>query len=55
MHWLLRPAIGWGAWLLLHSIVIPTVYAIGKGCGKKECCKIRHSVKRTSGAIETAE
>ena len=27
------PAIGWGAWLLLHSVAIPLVY----GAGKKEC------------------
>lgn len=36
MHWLIRPAIGWGSWLLLHSVVIPAVYAAGKNCGKKE-------------------
>gem|GEM_PF-2959762 len=33
MNWLITPAIGWGAWLLLHSIVIPLVYS----SGKKEC------------------
>jgi hypothetical protein len=38
MHWLIRPAIGWGAWLLLHSVAIPLVYAIGK-----KDCPIRHT------------
>ncbi|QJW44346.1 hypothetical protein HA075_10425 [bacterium BFN5] len=55
MHWLIRPAIGWGAWLLLHSVVIPAVYAVGKGCGKKECCKKQHQGQKMTGAIETAE
>lgn len=42
MHWLIRPAIGWGAWLLLHSVAIPLVYAIGrKGCTK--ACTMRHT------------
>lgn len=33
MHWLIRPAIGWGAWILLHSVAIPLIY----GLGKKDC------------------
>lgn len=36
MNWLVMPAIGWGAWLLLHSIAIPLVYGLGKkGCNMK--------------------
>jgi len=33
LQWLIAPAIGWGAWLLLHSVAIPWVYARGK----KDC------------------
>ncbi|SMC99779.1 hypothetical protein [Sporomusa malonica] len=37
MHWLLmRPAIGWGAFLLIHALGIPAVYRIGKMCAAKE-------------------
>lgn len=37
MHWLLlRPAIGWGAFLAIHAIGIPIVYALGKACKEKE-------------------
>lgn len=36
MHWLLvRPAIGWGAFLLIHAIGIPLVYGAGKVCCAK--------------------
>lgn len=42
MHWLIRPAIGWGAWLLLHSVVVPAVYAVGRSCGKMECSSKKH-------------
>lgn len=38
MHWLIRPAIGWGAWLLLHSVAIPLVYTIGK-----KSCMMKHT------------
>lgn len=33
---LVRPAIGWGAWLLVHAIGIPFVYGVGKTCGMKK-------------------
>jgi len=37
MYWLLaRPAIGWGAFLLVHAIGIPLVYGMGKNCGMKK-------------------
>ena len=37
MYWLLmRPAVGWGAFLLIHAIGIPLVYAAGKACAKKK-------------------
>ncbi|MPM90493.1 hypothetical protein SDC9_137614 [bioreactor metagenome] len=55
MHWLIRPAIGWGAWLLLHSVVVPAVYAIGKCSGKKEGCKVKKLAKERLEALETAE
>jgi hypothetical protein len=33
MHWLLmRPAVGWGAFLLIHAVGIPLVYMMGKAC-----------------------
>ncbi len=54
MHWLIRPAIGWGAWLLLHSVVIPAVYAAGKGCGRKEAWNAKYGVQEQS-AGEIAE
>lgn len=54
MHWLIRPAIGWGAWLLLHSVAIPAVYALGKSCGKKECPRKKQHTSQME-AIETAE
>lgn len=38
MHWLLvRPAIGWAAFVVVHAIAIPVVYAMGKACQKNEC------------------
>ena len=37
MYWLLaRPAIGWGAFLLIHAIGLPFVYGVGKTCGMKK-------------------
>lgn len=37
MYWLLaRPAIGWGAFLLIHAIGIPFVYGVGKTCAMKK-------------------
>ncbi|HMM20323.1 MAG TPA: hypothetical protein PKA10_06260 [Selenomonadales bacterium] len=37
MYWLfMRPAVSWGAVLLIHAIGIPLVYAAGKACGRKE-------------------
>ncbi|MBP2662089.1 MAG: hypothetical protein H6Q71_37 [Firmicutes bacterium] len=36
MHWLLiRPAIGWGAFLLIHALGIPLVYKTGKAVSTK--------------------
>lgn len=49
MYWMLmRPAIGWGTFLLVHAIGIPLVYGLGKACGTKEAghkqlCKPEHS------------
>ncbi|HWR41912.1 hypothetical protein [Sporomusa sp.] len=40
MHWLLmRPAVSWGAFLLVHAIGIPLVYGLGKACGVREANK----------------
>jgi hypothetical protein len=42
MHWLLmRPALSWGALLLVHAIGIPLVYGVGKACGAK---KVTHEM-----------
>lgn len=39
MHWLLiRPAVGWGAFLLVHAVGIPLVYGLGKlACARRGC------------------
>ncbi|HWR07853.1 hypothetical protein [Sporomusa sp.] len=40
MYWMLmRPAIGWGTFLLVHAIGIPLVYGLGKACGAKEATR----------------
>jgi hypothetical protein len=37
MHWLLmRPAINWGTFLLVHAVGVPLVYHLGKACGIKK-------------------
>ena len=37
MHWLLMPpAVGWGAFLLVHAIGIPIIYGLGKNMGKEK-------------------
>ncbi|CUH97771.1 putative membrane protein [Propionispora sp. 2/2-37] len=37
MYWLLaRPAIGWGAFFLVHAIAVPFVYGVGKTCAMKK-------------------
>ncbi|WP_371374754.1 hypothetical protein [Sporomusa aerivorans] len=37
MYWMLmRPVIGWGAFLLVHAIGIPLVYSLGKAVGKEQ-------------------
>ncbi|MDR3565651.1 MAG: hypothetical protein P4N59_30015 [Negativicutes bacterium] len=48
MYWLLmRPAIGWGAFLLVHAIGIPLVYGAGKSCAKRK--QLSHSPQATEG------
>lgn len=40
MHWLLmRPAVGWGTFLVVHAVGIPLVYILGKACGMKKSAK----------------
>ena len=37
MYWMLmRPAIGWGAFLLVHAIGIPLVYSLGKAVARDQ-------------------
>lgn len=50
MYWALaRPAIGWGAFLLVHAIGIPLVYGIGKTCGLKKTANEEQANESTGG------
>jgi hypothetical protein len=41
MYWMLmRPAIGWGAFLLVHAIGIPLVYSLGKAVARDQVDRI---------------
>jgi hypothetical protein len=40
LHWLfMRPAVGWGAFLIVHAVGIPLVYVLGRACGMKKARK----------------
>ena len=44
MHWLLmRPAVGWGAFLVIHAVGIPLVYAMGKACGMRKVQRLQEA------------
>ncbi|WP_169717897.1 hypothetical protein SPSIL_029330 [Sporomusa silvacetica DSM 10669] len=52
MHWLLmRPAIGWGAFLLIHALGIPAVYGLGKRCAEQK----GHRQKAAGEPMEESE
>lgn len=45
MHWLLmRPALNWGALLLVHAIGIPLVYGLGKASGSREAAHQKQEI-----------
>lgn len=35
MYWLMRPVVGWGAFLLIHAVAVPLVYGWGKAKGAR--------------------
>lgn len=41
MYWMLmRPALGWGAFLLVHAIGIPLVYSLGKAVARDQADRV---------------